>query len=206
MGFLTWENLRTVRGRGGWRSAPHSLKLTEARASVKNSRGSCCATANGHWIANSVANQPTPCSGAQGCQSGSGKWPRQYHWPQRSQYCCALWSHGSSTRETAWQSCSLGFTAVAFIATSKARKSPHQGRGYSACAFHYADFIHAATRNIHPAVRSRRHISHRPAARRNIRPRKFLRLGIELDDGIRLHSGLAVPNRSVRRNRDAIRS
>src|SRR5260370_29263797 len=74
-------------GAGGEGGAPHPLTLTEASASVKNSRGGCCAIANAHSMANSGANQPTPCSGAQGCQSGSGKCARQYHSPQCSQYC-----------------------------------------------------------------------------------------------------------------------
>jgi len=54
-------------------STPHPLTLSEARAPVKNSRGNCCAIANGLIGQNSGANQPTPCSGAQECQSGSGK-------------------------------------------------------------------------------------------------------------------------------------
>ena len=80
------------------------------------------------------------------------------------------------------------------------------GEGSSAGAFHYANFVHAAASNIHPAIGSCRHIPHRTAARGNIRPCESFRLRIELDDRIRLHSGLAVPNQSVWRNRDSIRS
>lgn len=45
----------------------------------------------------------------------------------------------------------------------------------------YANLVHAATRNIHPAVASCCHISHRTAARRDVRSGKFLRMGIEPD-------------------------
>ena len=45
-------------------------------------------------------------------------------------------------------------------------------RGISMRGFHDPYFIHAAARNIHPAVGSCRQISHRSAAGRNIRPRR----------------------------------
>jgi hypothetical protein len=79
-------------------------------------------------------------------------------------------------------------------------------RGMSADGFHDPHFIDAAAGNIHPAVGSCRHISYRATAGRDICPCKFFCLGIELNDGIRLHSGLAVPDHSVRSNRDAVRS
>src|SRR5882762_1293050 len=45
MDSLNWIQLHTARAQKG--RAPHPLTLTEVRASVKNSRGGCCAIANG---------------------------------------------------------------------------------------------------------------------------------------------------------------
>src|SRR5437899_3678611 len=81
-----------------------------------------------------------------------------------------------------------------------------RGRGTSASGFHDSHFIDAAARNIHPAIGSCCHIPHCPAAGGDARSRKAFRFRIEPDDGVGLHPRLAVPNHSVGRNRDAIRS
>src|SRR5258708_38659787 len=44
--------------------------------------------------------------------------------------------------------------------------------GNSACTFHHAPFVHAATSNIHPAVGSSCHVAHLAAPVRNNHPRK----------------------------------
>src|SRR6266571_5188030 len=72
MDSLTWDNLRMARRRRSV-DAPYPLTLTEVRASVKKSRGDCCAIANGPAGEPTAFDQLSPCSGAQGCHSGSGK-------------------------------------------------------------------------------------------------------------------------------------
>src|SRR5207302_6745485 len=123
---------------------------------------------------------------------------------QRSQYCWALRSHGSSTRETAWQSCALGLTAVAFIATSTARNSLQQGRGHSASAFYYADFVHATASNIHPPVGRCRHIAHHASPRRNGGARESIGPRIGLNERVGRDSRSAVRDLCVRGDGDAV--
>src|SRR6266446_10400423 len=103
--------------------APHTLTLAEARASVKNSRGGCCAIANGLEGKPTALAQLSPCSGAHGCHSGSGKCDLQNHKPHPSQKRWPGSSHGSSMRDTPWQNCSLIFTPVELIASSKSQKT-----------------------------------------------------------------------------------
>src|SRR6266436_4733791 len=98
----------------------------------------------------------------------------------------------------------LGFYACRTHRVLQITEDDSPVRGMSASGFHDSHFIDAAARNIHPAVGSCRHISDRPAAGGDVRPRKALRFRIEPDDGVRLHAGLAVPNHSVGCNRDSI--
>src|SRR5713226_7649686 len=71
---------------------------------------------------------------------------------------------------------------------------------------YHPHFIHTAASDIHPPIRRRRHVPHRPAARWNRRSRKLLRLRIKPHHGIRLHSRFAVPHHAIRRDGDSIRS
>src|SRR5204863_5625161 len=102
---------------------PHILTLAEARASVKNSRGGCCALANGPAGKPTAPAQLSPCSGAQGCHSGSGKCDLQNHKPHRSKKRWPGSSHGSSMRDTPWQSCPFVFTPAELMASSKSQKT-----------------------------------------------------------------------------------
>jgi hypothetical protein len=52
-------------------------------------------------------------------------------------------------------------------------KSGALEKGNSGGAFDHAHFVHAAAGNIHPPVRSGRHIPDRATARRNVRARKL---------------------------------
>src|SRR5882762_8650272 len=74
----------------------------------------------------------------------------------------------------------------------------------SADAFHYANFVHAAASNIHPPVGRRRHIAYHAATRRNGGAREFVRLRIELNNRVWLYFRFAVPDHSVRSNRNAV--
>src|SRR5207247_617954 len=101
----------------------HILTLAEECASVKNSRAGCCAIANGlAWKPTALA-QLSPCSGAQGCHSGSGKCGLQNHKPHRSQKRWPGSSHGSSMHDTPWQIYSLVFTSFELIAYYKSQKT-----------------------------------------------------------------------------------
>src|SRR6266852_69584 len=80
------------------------------------------------------------------------------------------------------------------------------GKGRSAGALHYANFVHPAASNIHPPVGGCRHIANCTSSRGDHRTGELFRFWIELNDGVWLHSRFAVPNQAIRRNGDGVRS
>src|SRR5438477_7077780 len=70
---------------------------------------------------------------------------------------------------------------------------------------HHAYFVDAAASDVYAAVGRRRHIADHTAARRNRSRPKGLRLRIEAHNRVfRKYPGLAIPNHSVRRDRDSV--
>ena len=68
-------------------------------------------------------------------------------------------------------------------------KSGALEKGNSGGAFDHAHFVHAAAGNIHPPVRSGRHIPDRATARRNVRARKLFSFTHAILPA-RIHGGL----------------
>src|SRR5260370_37364410 len=194
MDSLTWDNLRMARRRRS-ADAPHPLTLTEGRASVKNSRGDCCVIANrlGGSQLSLINYRPAPV--------------RRDANPDQGNAICKttgrnVYSNDDRVHHTA-RRCAIrpGRSVPWSLRLSNSWRAPKHKRSFScewvsASGFNDSHFIDTAARNIHPAVGSCRHISHRSAARGNIRPREPIRFRIELDDGVRLHAGLAVPTHS----------
>jgi hypothetical protein len=71
------------------------------------------------------------------------------------------------------------------------------GKGHSAGAFHYANFVHAATDNIHPPIGGCRHMTRRTAFRGERRAGFTLsRSRLELETRVRSRSPMGQPRYS----------
>src|SRR5208283_5186871 len=67
-----------------------------------------------------------------------------------------------------------------------------------------ANFVNSTARNVDAAVGCGGHVTNNSSTGRNDGARELLRLGIELHDGVGLHTGFAVPHHAIRRDGNAV--
>src|SRR6267143_199156 len=186
-----------------WGSTPHTSTLAKVCASVKNSRAGCCASANalfrerrGFEINSRPARARTHASPGQGNEFG------------RTIECIAHSIAGRFDRRARQRAKHPGKAVPWVLRLSRSLLlrggEKYDLEGCSVGRFHHTDFVHAAASNIHPPVGRCRHVTHCTSSRGDIRAGKLFRLWIEPDDGVRLHSGFAVPNQTVWRDSDSV--
>src|SRR6266850_6205430 len=187
--------------RGG---TPHTSTLAKARASVKNSRAECCASANGSFCGAKCFESTFALLGRARMPVGVREMrPAE---PLRASLTVLLGAlvAGFVHARNSLTKLFLGFWSRRVHGVLRGTERGLTWKRRSPDRFHHADFIHAATGNIHPSVGCRRHVAHRASSRRNRGPGKLFCFWIELDDGVRLHSRFAVPNQAVRRDSDSV--
>src|SRR5690349_7296676 len=151
-GFSHVEDLRMAQAENSL--APHILTLAEECASVKNSRGGCCAIANGlagkasgPWLTFALLRgtrmpfrvrevRPAKPQAASFTEALAGLIARFVH----ARYAVAEFF--------------LGFYACRTHRVLQLTEDDSRGRRTSASGFHNSHFIDATARNIHPAVGS----------------------------------------------------
>src|SRR5260370_8052767 len=175
--------------------------LKEVRAAVKSSRGGCCAIANGSFggeIASESASTLFRCAWMPvGVRKMSPAIPLTAALARLLSALVAGFIHARYCLAELF----FGFCGCCVHRILHGTKDVAAGRTL-ADAFHYANFVHAAASNIHPPVGRCRHIANHAATRRNGGARELVRLRTIQNDRVGLYSRSAVPDHSIRRNRE----
>jgi len=140
-----------------------------------------CKRQRGLSAAQSVSNQLSPARARKDASQGSGKCARKTTGASLTQYCWALWSQGSSMRETP-TILFLGFAAVAVHGILRGTEKRFNLEEALTDRFHHADlFTPLPGKYTRPSAVAAM-VAHRASSRRNRGRAKLLRFWIELDE------------------------
>src|SRR5882672_901676 len=186
-----------------WSGTPHTSTLAKARASVKNSRVGCCASANGAFCGAKCFESTLALLGRTRMPVGVGKMSAAEPLGAPLAILLGATVAGFIQPRNSLTKLFLWFCGCCVHRILRGIKSG-TGKRHSAGWFNHSDFVHAAAGNIHPPVGRRHHVAHRASSRGDRRASELFCSRIELDDRIRLHSRFAVPNQPVRRYGDSV--
>src|ERR1700693_4233422 len=143
-----------------WGGTPHTSTLAKARASVKNSRAGCCASANGAFCGAKCFESTLALFVRTRMSFGIGEMSSTEPLGAPPTILLGASVAGFIQPRNSLTKLWFGFCGRCVHCILHGRESG-AGKRHSAGWFDHSDFVHTAAGNIHPPVGRRHHVAHR---------------------------------------------